>query len=68
MYINQILISIKLFQKNIQGGKEMLLFDMIRNIIFIPISYVLDYEVIDEDKDLIEEKKLHQNYEPILAT
>jgi len=34
----------------------MLLLDIVRNIIFIPISYVLDYEVIDEDKDLIEEK------------
>ena len=45
----------------------MLLFDIVRNIIFIPISYVLDYEVIDEDKDLKEEKKLHQIYEPILA-
>jgi len=45
----------------------MLLFDIIRNIIFIPISYVLDYEVIDEDKDLIEEKELHQNYELQLA-
>jgi len=45
----------------------MLLFDIIRNIIFIPISYVLDYEVIDEDKDLMEEKVLHQNYELQLA-
>ena len=45
----------------------MLLLDIIRNIIFIPISYVLDYEVIDEDKDLIEEKVLHQNYELQLA-
>lgn len=45
----------------------MLLFDIVRNIIFIPISYVLDYEVIDEDKDLIEEKELHLNYEPILT-
>ena len=45
----------------------MLLLDIVRNIIFIPISYVLDYEVIDEDKDLIEEKELHQNYDPILA-
>ena len=46
----------------------MLLFDIIRNIIFIPISYVLDYEVIDEDKDFMEEKELHQNYELQLAT
>ena len=45
----------------------MLLLDIIRNIIFIPISYVLDYEVIDEDKDLMEEKVLHQNYELQLA-
>jgi len=28
---------------------------------------VLDYEVIDEDKDLMEEKVLHQNYELQLA-
>lgn len=45
----------------------MLLFDIIRNIIFIPMSYVLDYEVVDEIKDLMEEKELHQIYEPILA-
>ncbi len=47
----------------------MLLFDIIRNVIFIPISYILDYEVIDEDNDPVKEKEkeLHQNYEPILA-
>ncbi len=38
----------------------MLLFDIIRNIIFVPISYFMDYDVIDEDKDLNEEKEIHQ--------
>jgi len=37
----------------------MLLYDIVRNILFLPISYILDYEVIDEDRELIEEIEHH---------
>jgi len=37
----------------------MLFFDIIRNVIFLPLTYIMDYEVIDEDKDLMEEKEFH---------
>jgi hypothetical protein len=48
----------------------MLLLDIVRNIIFLPLSYVMDYEVIDEDKEFKEEEKIEilQNYELQLAT
>ena len=48
----------------------MLLFDLMRNIIFVPLSYVMDYEVIDEDEEFKKEEKIeiHQNYELQLAT
>ena len=48
----------------------MLLFDIMRNIIFLPLSYVLDFEVIDEDEELKKEEEIeiHQDYELQLVT
>ena len=48
----------------------MLLFDIMRNIIFVPLCYVMYYEVIDEDEELKKEEEIeiHQDYELQLAT
>ena len=40
----------------------MLLFDIMRNIIFLPLVYIMDYDIIEEDKNLKEqeEKEFHE--------